>query len=99
MARSSIPPLLSELRSASSPAAQAKALRHLKNEVIGHDSKKQYWIQWGILRHLIRVLNPSKSSGNRSDEDLGQSSEELRPDDEDAKIQAIIIIGSLAHGE
>lgn len=102
MARSSNPPLLSELRCASSPAAQVKALRQLKNEVIGHDSKKQYWIQWGVLRHLIRVLN-LKSSANRSydeeEEDLGKASERLQPDEEEAKLQAIIVIGSLANGE
>ncbi|KAL9125147.1 MAG: hypothetical protein Q9217_005604 [Psora testacea] len=103
MTRPSTPPILSELRSASSPASQVKALRQLKNELIGHEQKKEMWVGLGILTPLVRILNSYKGDGKRKprDTDGDRNQEEAarpRTREEEARLQAIIIIGSLAHG-
>ena len=104
MTRPSTPPILSELRSASSPASQIRALRQLKNEIIGHDQKKQMWIGLGVLTPLVRILNSYKGDGKRRARFLDgggsrQSRKEIRTEEEEARLQAVIIIGILAHGE
>ena len=103
MTPSSTPPLLSELRSASSPASQVAALRTIKNELIGHDQKKKLWIHLGLLGSVARILNTHKGNGKGKHRDIlgsrAQSKQKGRRSDEDeARLQAIIIVGSLAHG-
>ncbi len=63
MIRPSTPPILSELQEASSAASQVKALKELKNELIGHEHKKELWIQLGVLTVLARILNSSSKGG------------------------------------
>jgi len=104
MARPSTPPILSELRGASTPASQVKALRELKNDVIGHDQKKEMWVGLGVLNPLVRILSSYKGSGKRRRRDTngnpGQArSKASRNDEEEARLQAVIIVGSLAHGQ
>ena len=103
MTRPSTPPILSELRSASSPASQLAALRALKNEVIGHEQKKEMWIGLGVLAPIARILNTYKGSGKRRHRDVHGSRNHSkqrggRSDEEEARLQAIIIVGSLAYG-
>lgn len=103
MTRPSTPPILSELRSASSPASQVAALRALKNEVIGHEQKKEMWVSLGVLAPIARILNTHKGNGKRRHRDVNSSINQLkhrggRSDEEEARLQAVIIVGSLAHG-
>ncbi|KAK4698024.1 armadillo repeat-containing protein 8, partial [Lecanoromycetidae sp. Uapishka_2] len=103
MTRPSTPPILSELRSASSPASQVAALRALKNEVIGHEQKKEMWIGLGVLAPISRILNTHRVNGKKRHRDVNGSRSHSkqrggRPDEEEARLQAIIIVGSLAHG-
>ncbi|KAI4161705.1 MAG: hypothetical protein LQ342_004713 [Letrouitia transgressa] len=103
MNRASTPPILSELRSSTSPAIQVAALRSLKNEIIGHGQKKEMWIGLGVLEPLARILNSSKRSGKKPFRDANglshhPTAQEARSDEEEARLQAIIIIGILAHG-
>lgn len=103
MTRPSTPPILSELRSASSPASQVAALRALKNELIGHEQKKEMWIGLGVLAPIARILNTHKGNGKKRYRDLhgdrNQSKQNSgRSDEDEARLQAIIIIGTLAHG-
>ena len=102
MARSSTPPLLSELRSASSAASLVKALKQLKNEVIGHAQRKQQWIELGILKHLVRILSNPRDQDNAIPRNAGHENRSrwsaTSRDGDEAKLQAIIIIGSFAHG-
>lgn len=103
MTRPSTPPILSELRSASSPAGQVAALRALKNELIGHEQKKEMWVGLGVLAPIARILNTHKGNGKRRHRELhgsrGHSKQRGdRSDEEEARLQAIIIVGSLAHG-
>ena len=101
MTRPSTPPILSELRSASSPASQVAALRALKNEVIGHEQKKEMWVGLGVLAPIARILNTHKGNGKRRHRDVSTNQSKhraSRSDEEEARLQAIIIVGSLAHG-
>lgn len=103
MTRPSTPPILSELRSASSPASQVAALRALKNELIGHEQKKEMWIGLGVLAPIARILNTHKGNGKKKYRDFhgdrNQSKQNGgRSDEDEARLQAIIIIGTLAHG-
>ena len=104
MTRPSTPPILAELQSASSPASQIQALRKLKNEVIGHEQKKQNWVELGVLPPLVRILNSYKGDGKRKARNsVGgirrQLAKEVRTEEEEARLQAVIIVGSLAHGQ
>ena len=104
MTQPSTPPILSELRNASSPATQIKALRDLKNEIIGHEEKKRHWIGLGIVSPLVRILNSHRGTGKKKHRELNGSTSPLKPrsirsEEEDARLQAIIIIGSLASGQ
>ena len=99
-----IPPILSELRSASSPASHIAALRALKNEIIGHDLKKQAWIELGVLVPIARILNTYRGNGKRKHRDVhgnGALSKQRghRSAEEEALLQAVIVIGSLARGQ
>ena len=104
MTRPSTPPILAELRSSSSPAGQVAALRALKNEIIGHEQKKEMWIGLGVLAPIKRMLNSHKGSGKRKYCDGNGDLKQIkrrgnRTDEEEARLQAIIIVGSLAHGQ
>ncbi len=104
MTRPSTPPILAELRSPSSPASQVAALRALKDEIIGHEQKKDMWIGLGVLAPLKRILNTHKGSGRRKHRDDNVDSSQTRrkgsrTDEEEARLQAIIIVGSLAYGQ
>ena len=104
MTRPSTPPILAELRSSSSPASQVAALRALKNEIIGHGQKKEMWIELGVLAPIKRILNGHKGSGKRKHRDGNDDAKQIkrkgsRTDEEEARLQAIIIVGSLAHGQ
>ncbi|KAL9596871.1 MAG: hypothetical protein Q9219_005497 [cf. Caloplaca sp. 3 TL-2023] len=101
MTRPTTPPILAELRSSTSPTSQVAALRALKTELIGNEQKKRMWIGLGVLIPISRILNTSKGIGKRRD--LSKSGPSYRPastrtDEEEARLQAIIIVGSLAHG-
>ncbi|KAL8719109.1 MAG: hypothetical protein Q9225_003844 [Loekoesia sp. 1 TL-2023] len=103
MTRPTTPPILSELRSSTSPASQVAALRALKTELVGHEQKKRIWVGLGVLIPIARILNTFKGSGKRRDPNENGTAHccrapSTRTDDEEARLQAIIIVGSLAHG-
>ncbi|PYI04218.1 armadillo repeat protein [Aspergillus sclerotiicarbonarius CBS 121057] len=101
MTRASAPPLLLQLQSAGSSSAQAAALRSLKNETIGHDQRKESWIRWGIIPVLANILAARQSPGKGpvSAEHSGGSRLRYPTSEEDeACLQAVIILGSLAQG-
>ncbi|KAL3477950.1 armadillo-type protein [Aspergillus californicus] len=99
MTRAATPPILLQLQNAESLSSQAAALRNLKNETIGHDQRKETWVQLGLIPVLANVL---ASRGGRNVvskrdlryRDLPGSREEAN----DACLQAIILLGSLSQG-
>ncbi|KAL8912202.1 MAG: hypothetical protein Q9171_002764 [Xanthocarpia ochracea] len=103
MALATTPPILSELRSSTSSANQIAALRALKNEIIGHEEKKRIWVGLGVLAPLARILNTPKANGKRRESNCNRSTHHGktafgRTDEEEARLQAIIVVGSLASG-
>lgn len=99
MTRAAAPPILVQLQSAESACSQIIALRILKNELIGHDQRKEAYIAGGIIPALAQVLT-SRWSGtqfNESISDRDQSAQQAL-DDHEACLQAILVVGSLAQG-
>lgn len=104
MTRAAAPSMLVELQNPESVAVQTAALRRLKNELIGHDQRKEAWVGWGIIPVLSRVLSFRRGSGKRAAAgELNGSSEQGhktgRTEEEEACLQAVIILGSLAQGK
>ncbi|ORY18006.1 armadillo-type protein [Clohesyomyces aquaticus] len=62
MGYSAIPPALLELSNPTTPEAQVKALRDLKNEIVGHDQRKEVAVKHGVVRPLATIL---KAEGRR----------------------------------
>lgn len=61
------------------------------------------WVGLGVLNPIARILNTIKADGKRRDLDENGSARHcrspfVRTDDEEARLQAIIIVGSLANG-
>jgi len=104
MTRSSTPPILVELQNPTSHATQIAALKALKNEIVGHDQKKEAWIGYGILPLLSSVLHARRpSNGKRFSRDINGDSGQVekrqpRTEEDEACLQAVIVIGSLASG-
>lgn len=104
MKRPSTPPILSELRTTSSPASQVRALKLLKNELIGHEQKKEKWVKLGILTTLADILNSSKYNGKDKHRETtgsdGSSNNQVgQNENQQARLQAVIVVGSLAYGQ
>ena len=97
-------PVLGQLRNATSPGEQTAALRHLKNQVIGHSLRKEQLVQHGLIDLLTHLLTthvqsrpkPKKTSTNGST--LSPQSNGLSSSDE-VRYQVLILIGSLAQGD
>lgn len=103
MTRSSTPPILVELQNPGSVASQIAALRALKNEIVGHDQKKEAWIGYGIVPLLSRILASRKGSGKRKNREINGTGKTFerrhnRSEEDEACLQAIIVVGCLAQG-
>lgn len=93
MTRPASPSILAQFPSLSSPETRVAALRALKNELIGHDEKKEVWVRSGVLKPLATVISANRSPDNRPSKRT-----DVRSEQEEARIQAIIVVGSLAQG-
>lgn len=99
MTRAAAPPILLQIRSPESISSQLVALRTLKNEVIGHDQRKETFVAGGVIPVLSQVLaahRPGKADPNGST--LGHSRPYHPSEEAEACLQAILIVGSLAQG-
>lgn len=100
MTRAAAPPILLQLQSAESASSQITALRTLKNELIGHDQRKETYIVEGIIPALAQVLTsrwPGTAEFNELASHQGRFTPKA-PEDYEACLQAILIVGSLAQG-
>jgi hypothetical protein len=100
MTRAAAPPILLQLQSAESASSQIAALRTLKNELIGHDQRKETYVVEGIIPTLAQVLTsrwPGTAEFNESILHHGRSMPKATEDYE-ACLQATLIVGSLAQG-
>lgn len=107
MGRSSIPPALIELSNPTTPETQVNALRNLKNEIVGHDQRKELAVRHGIVKPLAGLLRTeARKSGKRTsgrrgtlnaNSSTGGGREEWTTEDE-LRFQATLVVGSLANG-
>ena len=94
MARPLPQSIASRLQSLSSSDDRLAALKALKNELIGHEEKKNQYVRAGLLRHLTDVLASHKVIGGHT-----PNRHHGRSEQEDVRLQAIIVVGSIAHGQ
>ncbi|GAB7333138.1 hypothetical protein MBLNU13_g04803t1 [Cladosporium sp. NU13] len=83
------------LKIADSAYQQTESLRQLKNSIIGHDQRKELAVKQGVLESLVKIV-----SSPRTGEYNGAAPECTQPrtQQDEARLQAIIILGSLASG-
>lgn len=102
MTRAAAPPILLQLSSTESVSSQAAALRTLKNELIGHDQRKEAYVTEGLLPALTQVLTSCRP--RRLDTEEQSNGSALNPHDYrssheyEACLQAILIVGSVTQG-
>lgn len=94
--------LLAEIRDPESASSRVESLRILKNELIGHDQRKQVLIEDGIVPVLSDVLSSplpkkQKSVTPQTVVEEEYSDRQTGVDGPDAShLQAVIIVSSLA---
>lgn len=79
--------------------AQIVALKQLKNDIVGHERRKELAVQQGALEPLVGIL---RGAGGESEERGGGGAPRdllavWTPADE-ARLQALLVLGSLASG-
>lgn len=113
MGRSSIPPALIELSNPSTPEAQVAALQSLKNEIVGHEQRKELAVTHGVVKPLAGLLRSEARKGGkrRRGQSNGHGSslftENARSSgdmaqwtiEDELRFQATLIVGSLANGK
>lgn len=80
---------------------QLSALRTLKNEIVGHDQKKEKWVENGIIEPVVKILESSRSSPSTNGKDSSRGRvPPSRPltGEESVRLQALQILASLANG-
>ncbi|KAH9878774.1 hypothetical protein IAQ61_002048 [Plenodomus lingam] len=109
MGRSSIPAALAELSNPSTTEAQVSALQNLKNEIVGHEQRKELAITHGVVTPLAGLLRSEARKGGkrRRNGTNGHGSSNFRetrrtPSDwtveDELRFQATLVVGSLANG-
>ena len=96
------PEIIESIRNPTSTEAQISSLKQLKNDIVGHDQRKELVVKQGILDPLVDILasSPRKAAGKRSATNgvsLPQTPSSWTHEDE-ARLQATLILGSLANG-
>ncbi|KFX97777.1 hypothetical protein V490_02624 [Pseudogymnoascus sp. VKM F-3557] len=98
MEASSSQPILAQILNPSSPAEHITALRALKNDIIGHQQRKEAWVGLGALDSIARA---SASQENRQATKSGYEPARVAnslSEEETLRLQALSILGSLAYG-
>jgi hypothetical protein len=97
--------LLASLNSPLPDSSQLAALRHLKNELIGHDQKKESWVLEGLIPALVWCISPDRrDKWNAMVKTIhnGHDAREIGGappvDNDEIRFQATIILGSIAQG-
>ena len=105
MVRSASVAALEELRNPTSLSAQVAALKHVKNEITGHDQRKVIAIKQGLILSLVQLLESSAGVGSkRSSQEVNghrdkSSTHSEWSDEEELRLQALMVVESIAQGE
>jgi hypothetical protein len=83
------------LANADSPQQQIESLKQLKNNLVGHDQRKEIVVRNGVLESLVAIIS-TPGSGEQNGASTGQAQAWTQQDE--ARLQATIILGSLATG-
>lgn len=88
---------VAQLRSTRDIVEQTAALRHIKNEIVGHPLKKELAVSQGVLEPIVRLALRQSS---RPDPSAHNHTFALRPllEDESIRLQALQILASIAQG-
>ena len=101
MARVQSPSLLTQIRVTKSYSEQATALRVLRDEIIGHSQRKEWWIKNGVLELLVKLLQSNdltpKSSSGKERSQIGQPV--VLSEEDTVRLLSLQLIASFAHGE
>lgn len=99
MPRLEATPILEQLRSATTYAERADALRSLKNDIVGHRQKKEAWVAAGVLEPVVKILETCQTPGKRNGkESRFQPGSPEAAEEESVKIQAIQALSTFANG-
>ncbi len=95
------PLLLAEFSNSRTIPEQITALRTLKDDIIGHDQRKEKCVEEGLLHSVVDILrnaqSPSKLNG-KEPRSHGLAARKLS-DVELVRLQALQIVASIANGE
>ncbi|KAF1997236.1 armadillo repeat domain-containing protein, partial [Amniculicola lignicola CBS 123094] len=109
MVGSSLLVAIEELFHPGTPEEQVAALRTLKNEVVGHNQRKEQAIKYGIVQPLVRILRVEARRGGKrrrgtmnGNGATGARRESVaQPDwstEDELRFQATLVVGSLFTG-
>lgn len=82
-----------------SPEQKLQAARHLKSIIVGQDQRKELAVKCGIVQPLADLIAAApKAAGKRRTESRGVTLSQVQDwtTDDELRLQAILIIGSLA---
>jgi hypothetical protein len=97
--------LLEAINSPLPDSSQLAALKLLKNEIIGHDQKKEAWVLEGIIPALVWCISPDRRDKwsavlktLQHEHDGSETGGASLVDNDEIRFQATIILGSIAQG-
>ena len=93
--------VLEAIRNPSSLRQQITSLKQLKNDIVGHDQRKELVVRHGVVEPLVNILSSAgKSNGKRKDTrgSAVVSSVSTWTEEDEARLQATLILGSLGSG-
>lgn len=99
------PQVIEAIRNAPSRDAQIASLRQLKNDLVGHEQRKELVVRHGIVEPLTNILaTPTKAAGKRSANGVEPFAHLFKRatagpwmPEEEAKVQGTLILASLAN--
>lgn len=92
--------VIEAIRISASIDHQIAALKQLKNDIVGHEQRKELVVKQGVVEPLVSILSiASKATGKRPQGNGNEAGVQLSPqwtNEDEARLQATLIVGSLA---